>query len=296
MNTNTILSSSDFARTIDCQNLREKFMARAAQFKEITGRDLDVEKNASGDVLSVASWESNREANFFLHFWRASNVPGPLCPDDGGMTQESFMFRLETLSRRYAELREELLERYKDDEDELYKQLGELNQAFENALSSKFGMMSVLPLSYAPNMIVTSDMPQSVHTEFNRQMREWENMNSLAQTFQQNMMRHFNTFFETFIKGIQSEDFDIAFSNSISALDKVETRSLSNMSFRDSLQIWDTLQRGRIQQTEDENGAVNEVFIRNNFAHSLRVIAGNGNIGQSAREEIADLMGFRWRG
>jgi len=288
------ISTNDFAKSIDCQNVRERFLERAAQFKEVAGRELVIEKNEKGDFVLLLSQESTQRGSFLLEFWRAGSIPGPLCPDDGAMTQDSFMFRLENYARRYAELRDELLERYADDEDELFKQLGKLNHAFEGAL---FGLFSIgIPKGIGPTQIFVNDMPQSMHNVFRHEVQEWENTKSLMHTIQQSMTRHMNTFFETFIKSIQSDNIETAFSNSINALESSETRSLSNMSFRDTLQIWDTLNRGRIQRTEDKSGNWHDTFIRNSPNHSLRVISGNRNITDSVRREIADLMGFRWRG
>jgi hypothetical protein len=183
------------------------------------------------------------------------------------------------------------LERYGDNQDELYKRLGELNHSFENALQSTV----LLPLQSPPsNSIISSNMPQSVRNSIKREWQEHENVTGFMQTLKQNMTRHLDTFFELFIKSIQSEDFDAAFSSSMETLNAGESRSLSDMSFRDTALIRDILHQGRFEE-EERNGEVYEVFIFNRPIDSLRQAAANTNISGLVRGELAGLFGFSTR-
>jgi hypothetical protein len=106
------------------------------------------------------------------------------------------------------------------------------------------------------------------------------------------MTRHIDTFFEIFIKNMQSENFDTVFANSMDKLNNSESRSLSNMSFRDTVAIRELLQ-GRIEQDENDNDR--EVFIFNRPSNSLRTIVNDARISESIRRELAELMGFTLR-
>lgn len=130
----------------------DTFQAKAAKFKELTGREIVIEKNEAGEFIHWLHPDSTQRVGFMKEFFRA----------EAG---------IESFSRLYAELREELLDRYSEDEDELYRQMGELNRVFENMLLRK-----------------TLSRPDQ--------------------------LQRINTFFETFIKSIQSSDFDTAFAAS----------------------------------------------------------------------------------
>jgi hypothetical protein len=111
----------------------------------------------------------------------------------------------------------------------------------------------------------------------------------------QNMSRHLDTFFESFIKNIQSADFDTAFANSMELLHNGEpSTSLSRLSFRDTVLMRDTLHQGRFVE-EERNGEVYEVFILNNPIDSLRSIVADTRISEVIRQEIAELFGFNFR-
>ena len=285
------VNASVFAQGISCQNQSDRFMARAAQFKEITGRDIIIEKNENGEFVHMLSSESTQRHGFFLEFFRTGFNMGNDCPDGNSVP---FMTKLENLARRYSELKNELLEKYGDNEYELYKQLGELNRAFENALQSTV----MLPLQRPPssNLSVSTD-PQSVRNQIEREWQEHDNIKGLMQTLKHNMVRHLDNFFKIFIKNIQSSDFDTAFNNSLDALNESESTSMSSLSFHDSILMRDTMFQGHTRsERDDETGEDRDVFIVNRPAHSFRVIAGDDRITELVRREIANLMGFRWRG
>jgi hypothetical protein len=114
------------------------------------------------------------------------------------------------------------------------------------------------------------------------------------QTLKQNMTRHLDTFFELFIKSIQSEDFDAAFASSMETLNAGESRSLSDISFRDTALIRDILHQGRFEE-EERNGEIFEVFTFNRPIDSLRQAVANANVSDLVRRELADLFGFNAR-
>ena len=91
--------------------------AKAAKFKELTGKEVIFEENENG--------ESNVRLRYFGEFFRA-----------GSTSLTGLVITIEKLSRKFMELREEVLKQYGDNQDELYAQLGELNQVFEIALRS----------------------------------------------------------------------------------------------------------------------------------------------------------------
>jgi len=259
-------------------NKANRFDEKRAVFQRITGRDIVIEKNESGDFVHMLHPESTQRLSFMGEFFRV-----------GFNSPDGFEAAIENLARRYAELREELIERYGDNQDELYKQFGQLNHAFESALQSTI----LLPLQNPPtNGLVSSDMPQSKRNMIEREWREHENITKFMQTLQQNMSRHLDNFFENFIKSIQSEDFDTAFSNSMSALNENRTSSLSNLSFRDTVLIRDTLHQGRFVE-EERNGETFDVFVFNRPINSIRSIVANSQVSEGVRRGLAELMGLR---
>jgi hypothetical protein len=115
------------------------------------------------------------------------------------------------------------------------------------------------------------------------------------QNLKQNMSRHLDSFFETFIKSIQSADFGTAFSNSMDLLNESESRSLSNLSFRDTVLIRDALHQGRFVE-EERNGETFDVFVFNRPINSIMAIVSDTQISEVVRRELSELMGFTWRG
>ena len=234
---------------------QNNFYAKATKFKELTGREIVIEKNNNGDFVHMLHPESTQRLGFMIDFFRI-----------GFNSPEGFETAIENLSRRYAELRDEILEKYSDNKDELYKQLSDLNQTFENALQSTV----LLPLQNPLN-------------------ENYENISGFMQTLKQNKIRHLNNFFEAFIKSIKSADFDTAFANTIESINSGESQSLSNMSFRDTVLLRDILHQGSFAK-EERNGESHEVFIFTQPSVSLRQAITNTNISSVVRQELANLF------
>jgi len=154
-----------------------KFKARAAKFKELTGREIVVQKNETGDFIHMLHPESTQRLGFVGEFFRV-----------GFNSPDGFEATIEALARKYVQLKEELTERYGDDEYELYNQLGQLNTAFESALQSTVLVSLQTPLASGVTFTVS---------------------------------QHLDIFFETFIKNIQSTDFDAAFANSFDVFNDI---------------------------------------------------------------------------
>jgi hypothetical protein len=112
--------------------------------------------------------ESTQRLGFIMEFFRV-----------GFHSPDGFESTIKNLSEKYVELREELMEQYADNQTELYKQLGELNQAFENTLQNTVLLPGIQKLpSNGPGFIV-STMPQSVQDSIQREWQEQENVNSV---------------------------------------------------------------------------------------------------------------------
>ena len=255
---------------LDIADFSAEFQARAAKFKAITGREVEILVNENGEIVSKLHPESTAQAGFFVEFFRV-----------GFFSPDGHMAAVESLARRYAELREELLERYQDDQDALYKRLGELNQAFESALRSA----ALLPIPKTPaTAVFTDSTPAFVRDHYEQTWRNYENMKSIIRYAQDSMMRGMDTFFENFIRKIQNKDFQGAFDNSMKELLRGESQSLEDMSFADAVRIRDTLSRQR--NVEDENSAAR----LNNFDGSFRTIIRDESISYALRRKIAELL------
>ena len=255
--------------------LSENAQAKAAKFKELTGKEIVIEKNENGELIPFWDSESTQNASFFVEFFRV-----------GFNSSDGFEATLENLARRYAELREDLLELYSDNQDELYKQLGKLNQAFESALRST----TLLPKPNPPsNSIASSNMPQGIRNSIEWEGQEHESLKDLMRTLQQNMERHLDNFFEKFLKSIQSEDFDTAFRNTMESLNASDSRSLSDMSFLDTALIRDALMQGRHEEEERDADTVS-VFIFNRSINSIKKVMADANLSDVIRRELANLF------
>jgi len=175
---------------------------KKAIFKKLTGISIAIPE--SGKMPHVLSPESAIQFGFFGELFRA------------GFYQESNLFSsIESVSRRFSEMREELLEKYNDDEDALYKQLSKLNRAFEHVLRS----LVLVPIPQTPPIPLTSSNdPASVRAEAEQALLEYEALREAIRQAQIKMDGFVNAFFEKFIEKIQTQDFQQAFDSSIEVL------------------------------------------------------------------------------
>ena len=265
--------SQNYQAILSC----ERFQEFTAVFNERTGRAYVLEFNKDGERISWMHPESTQRLGFFVDFFRV-----------GFSSSDGFEAAIENLARRYAELLDELRERYADDEYELYKQISELNQAFETALHSTVMLPHVEP---PRDSWASSSMMQGLRNSIEQQWQEHNNLKSIMQHLKDNMLRHLDTFFETFIKSIQSNNFEAAFASSMDILNNTESTSLANISFRDTVAIRNTLNQGRLEENEEGE----KVFILNSRIHSMQMVVADTGISETIRRELAELLGFRWR-
>ena len=99
--------------------------SKAAKLKEQTGKKVEIDKHKTDEVVLTLPANKTDELNFAAEFVRV-----------GYNSQDGLEATIENLSKRFVELKEEVADRYTNDRHELYKQLGKLHQAFENALQS----------------------------------------------------------------------------------------------------------------------------------------------------------------
>ncbi|MCL2215557.1 MAG: hypothetical protein FWB91_00925 [Defluviitaleaceae bacterium] len=233
------------------------FEEKKAIFQKLTGKSIQMPE--SGVMPHILSPESTIELGFFGEFFRV-----------GFSSPDGHMAAVENLARRFAEMREELLERYSDDQDTLYKRMGKLNQAFEAALRST----TLVPIPKMPNA--------------ERSWNEYETMRKIAQYIQESLIRHMDAFFEDFLLSIQSQGFQEAFDGSMARLKSDETSSLERLSYSDAARMLDTLSTWH--ETTDEDG--NQIGIMRRHEESFRAIVQDESISRAVRDEIAELLGI----
>jgi len=206
------ISTDPYAAQAGHMALSNAAQAKAAKFKELTGKEIVIEKNSDGEFIHMLHPESTQKLGFMAEFFRV-----------GFNSPDGFEATIENLARRYAELRDELIARHGDNQDKLYEQLGQLNHAFENALHSTI----LLPLQDRSVMVLSAAIcPRVIQDDIEREWYEHEQTTALMQTLKQNMARHLDAFFEAFIKNIQTADFDVAFANAITKLTELDAPTI----------------------------------------------------------------------
>lgn len=253
-------------------NSVNRFDEKRAIFKKLTGRSIEIPKD--GYIPHILSQESTIQLGFFGEFMRV-----------GFSSSNGHSEAMENLSRRFAEMREELLERYENDQDTLYKRLGELNQSFENALRST----TLIPLLQTPTIpLFTSDCPAFIRNDAERTLREHDAMKNIVRMLQDNLIRHMDSFFENFISNIKSQDFQTAFDSSMERLLNGESQSLRNISYRDVVTMKNTISQW--YTITNEHNTEEGRLVRHDV--SFRAIIRDDNISEVIRREIANLLGW----
>jgi len=244
----------------------------------------NVQNNAvSEDDLPQRMWTPERSGSFFVRLYFGSERQ----PDEHGSF--SFTQRIENISRMYMKIRDELLENHGDNPDELYRQLGELNTAFEGALRSIAGLSVGVPKQRILPLTVT--YTEADKAAFERKYREAEQFNqairNVFQNFSNNMLRHMDAFFISFIEYAKDNDFDTAFGNSMAHLNAAETTSLEEISFTDMLKIVETLQN-RAVEFDDEGRPVR--FRYATFEDALWALARNQDISAIITDHMMMIL------
>ncbi|MCL2198914.1 MAG: hypothetical protein FWB80_08335 [Defluviitaleaceae bacterium] len=164
-----------------------RFEEKKATFQKLTGREISIREDG---------YIPSREFGFFGEFFRVG------------------FSSVEDISRRFVELREDLLERYEGDQDSLYKRLGELNQSFEVALRNT-AFVPIPQIQHSPIMVNAS---AAAISQMKQSQLEHETTTEMLRQTQKNLMRRMDRFFEEFILSIQTQDFQTAFDNSMATI------------------------------------------------------------------------------
>ena len=270
--------SNSTLQRFDLTSLSAEHQARAVKFLKTKGREIEVYKDEDGGIVNFWHPESTAQASHFVEFFRV-----------GFSSPNGHMAAVENLARRYAELREDLLQRYQDDQATLYKRLGELNQAFESALHSTV----LLPAAsiHTEITVIYENTPASVRNRAEQAIQLQENKENIMRYIKESMMRGLDTFFENFIRSIQNQDFQSAFDSSMETAKGGESRSLAEMSFADAIRIKDTISYSTVREDEDGNKTAKLRDINTSFW----MISRDESISQIIRNEIAELLGLSVR-
>ena len=270
--------SNSTLQRFDLTSLSAEHQAKVAKFQKITGREIEVYKNDDGEIVNFLHPEFTAQASHFVEFFRV-----------GFSSPDGFMAAVENLARRYAELREDLLERYQDDQKTLYKRLGELNQAFESALHSTI-LLPAAPI-HTEIIAIHEHTPASVRNHAEQAIQRQENKDNIMRYIKESMTRGIDTFFENFIRNMQNQDFQSAFENSMEKAKSGESRSLAEMSFADAVRIRDIISYSTVH--EDVEG--NKTARLRDINTSFWMVSRDENISQIIRNEIAELLGLSVR-
>lgn len=244
------------------ESQREKFVNRAITLKE-AGLDITEQAKITG--------------NFFAEFSNVSTPSAGAVP-----THEE---KVEALSKRYVEMRDELGEMFKDNEDEYNSQMEKLNLAFKGALESTT-MMMMYP--YNPGKLhVFREDQEAERIRFEEKVAKRSAELDVMKNFINNLSRHVNTFYESFINSIQTNDYDIAFQESMSLLKNEETSSYNEISYTDMIHIMDVIDNKPIEF--DENGIPTKMRY-NSADQSFRELIKDESVPYSVRKAITDIF------
>lgn len=244
------------------ESQREKFVNRAITLKEV-GLDITEQAKITG--------------NFFAEFSNVSTPSAGAVP-----THEE---KVEALSKRYVEMRDELGEMFKDNEDEYNSQMEKLNLAFKGALESTT-MMMMYP--YNPGKLhVFREDQEAERIRFEEKVAKRSAELDVMKNFRDNLSRHVNTFYESFINSIQTNDYDIAFQESMSLLKNEETSSYNEISYTDMIHIMDVIDNKPIEF--DENGIPTKMRY-NSADQSFRELIKDESVPYSVRKAITDIF------
>ncbi len=252
---------------------REKFVNRAIALKDAGVGDITEQAKITG--------------SFFREF---SNVS--ISSAENAPTHEE---KLVALSQRYVEMLDELGEMFKDNEDEYYSQIESLNLAFKGALNSTTltpiysfktmdGKLHAFTEDQEAERIRFEEASAKTYAEYERYNK---NVQDVMKNFRDNLSRHVNTFYKSFINSIQTNDYDIAFQESMSLLKSEETTSYNEISYTDLVHIMDVLNNIPIEF--DENGTPTKMRYHS-ADQSFRELIKNERVPYSVRKSIADIF------
>ncbi|HHY75055.1 MAG TPA: hypothetical protein GX497_17915 [Bacillus bacterium] len=251
---------------------RDKFVDRAVSLKNM-GLDITEAAKITG--------------SFFREFSNVSTPSAGPIP-----THEE---RVTAVSKRYAEMRDELAEMFKDNEDEYYSQMEKLNLAFKGALDNTCltpiysfktvdGKLHAFTQEQEAERIKFEEEAAKTYAEYEQYNK---NVQDVMKNFRENLLRHVNTFYEGFIKSIQTNDFNTAFQESMSILKNSETTSYNEISYPDMVHIMDVI--SNVPTEFDEQGI--PIKMRYSAAdESFKALIEDERVPYSVRKAIADIF------
>ncbi|HZK27701.1 MAG TPA: hypothetical protein VFD00_09225 [Thermoclostridium sp.] len=253
------------------ESQREKFINRATALRDAGVGDITEQAKITG--------------SFFREFSSVSVSSMRNAP-----THEE---RLTALGQRYAEMRNELMEMFKDNEDEYYSQIEKLNLAFKGALDSTC-LTPIYSFKTMDGKLYGFTKEQEAERirfeeEVAKRSAEYENTSDVMKNFRDNLSRHVNTFYENFINSIQTNDYDTAFQESMSLLKSSKTTSYNEISYTDMVRIMDVLNNIPIEF--DENGTPAKMRYTS-ADQSFRELIKYEGVSYSVRKAIADIFNF----
>ena len=199
---------------------------------------------------------------------------------------EGTLDTIEGMSRLYEQMRQEIMEEFKEDQDKKYMLMGELNFTFENALRR----------AASPPLLPMKDLGLSLHVRQygEREIQEsptltqagakQEAMDQIIRSLRESMTEQINNFFLKFINELQNNDFEDAFASALWDLLDAESSSLENISFSDAARIRDNMLFQWSIVDENPERYINPLW------NTFQTIIDDEEISQQVREEIAYLL------
>lgn len=261
-----------FNKDYNNETQREKFISRAISLK-----------NVGIDITET----SKITASFFREFSDISRTT-PI---------NSHEERLEILGKRYVEMCDELNDLFIDDEDELYRQLSRLNDAFQQSLKDTCLMPIYSFKTVEARIVAFTEDQETERIQFEEEAAKAyaeceqynKNVQNIMDNFRENMLRHVNTFYENFINAIQTKDFTTAYQESMTLLKNSETTAYNEISYLDMLRIKDVI--NNVPTDFDDQGY--PIKMRYNATdQSFKALLKEDSVSYSVRKAIADIFNY----
>ena len=262
-------------------HLFNKYDINEAQREKFVNRAIEIRDRGMGDITE----QMKITGSFFREF---SNVPVSSAGEVP--THEE---RLVALSQRYAEMSDELAEMFRDNRDEYYNQMEKLNMAFKGALDGTC-LTPIYSFKTADGTMYAFTQDQEAERiQFEKESAKInkynENVDDIMKNFRNNLLRHVNTFYETFISSIQANDYNTAFQDSMSLLKSGGTVSYNEISYPDMVSIMDII--NNIPTEFDQHGTPTKMRY-SSAEQSFRELIKYDTLPYHVRKEIADIFNY----
>ena len=184
-------------------------------------------------------------------------------------------------------MRDELGEMFKDNEDEYNRQIEKLNLAFKGALKSTT-LTQMYPTN--PGKLQSFGVDQEAERiQYEENVARRTSAFDVMKNFENNLLRHVDIFYESFINSIRTNNYDTAFQESMSLLKSEGTSSYDEISYTDMIHIMDVMNNKAIEF--DENGIPTKTRY-NSAEEAFRELINDARISYSVRKSIADIFNF----